>query len=383
MAIKKYIHGDKTYWKVYLNFRSSIDPTIRRQKKIKWIETESAAKSLEKKLIRELSAEIALREKKGMTWDQVVCAWRHEVETNRQRFSQTQATILDYVRLMQKWTKTWTKKPACEITRADAREVMRNLELEGRSRWSQEKFKTAVNTIFQWGIEEGFIRGITQSPVYGLKVTAPKAEKVPEVLTLTDMRKLLWEAKQIQHPWYPIWAMALLTGMRNGELHALLWSDVDLENRMISVNKSYQTKGKYIKSTKSGDWRTIPISDELNGLLIELKRSSNGREKVLPRFGDWNKGRQAEVLRQFCRGIGIQPVRFHALRACFATQLLAHDIAPARVMKICGWKDLKTMQHYIRVAGIDESGATQVLKVLPNDAAVMDQIVSILKRKKE
>jgi hypothetical protein len=25
-------------------------------------------------------------------------------------------------------------------------------------------------------------------------------------------------------------------------------------------------------------------------------------------------------------------------------------------MKICGWKDLKTMQRYIRLAGIDEAG---------------------------
>jgi hypothetical protein len=35
-------------------------------------------------------------------------------------------------------------------------------------------------------------------------------------------------------------------------------------------------------------------------------------------------------------------------------------------MKICGWKDLKTMQRYIRLAGIEIDGATEVLKVLPS-----------------
>lgn len=66
------------------------------------------------------------------------------------------------------------------------------------------------------------------------------------------------------------------------------------------------------------------------------------------------------------------------LRACFATQLISTGSPPAIVMKICGWKDLKTMQRYIRLAGIDESGATEGLKFLPTtDAAMMEKVVSL------
>ena len=35
------------------------------------------------------------------------------------------------------------------------------------------------------------------------------------------------------------------------------------------------------------------------------------------------------------------------------------------VQKICGWRDLKTMQRYIRMAGIEIEGATESLRVLP------------------
>jgi hypothetical protein len=35
-------------------------------------------------------------------------------------------------------------------------------------------------------------------------------------------------------------------------------------------------------------------------------------------------------------------------------------------MKICGWKDLETMARYIRLAGIDEKGATASLQILPD-----------------
>jgi len=83
-----------------------------------------------------------------------------------------------------------------------------------------------------------------------------------------------------------------------------------------------------------------------------------------------------ERRREFCEGIGMTSVKFHALRACFATQLLRDSIAPIVVMKICGWKDLKTMQKYIRLAGIEIEGATEKLKILP-PKDVMGRVVQL------
>jgi integrase len=169
----------------------------------------------------------------------------------------------------------------------------------------------------------------------------------------------------------------LLHPTRNGELYALLWSDVDFDNRKMTVSKSYNPRTRSIKSTKSGKWRTIPISPELMTLVVKLKTESGDRPEVLPRLTGWRESRQAKVLRQFCKGVGLRSIRFHALRACFATQLLANDVAPARVMKVCGWADLKTMQHYVRLAGVDERGATDSLKLLPSDEACMGEVVRI------
>ncbi len=81
-------------------------------------------------------------------------------------------------------------------------------------------------------------------------------------------------------------------------------------------------------------------------------------------------------LRQFCEGIGLNSIKFHTLRACFATQLLRDSVVLIVVMKICGLKDLKTMQKYIRLAGIEIEGATENLKILlPKD--VMGRIVQL------
>ncbi|NUM89022.1 MAG: hypothetical protein HUU37_07445 [Bdellovibrionales bacterium] len=46
------------------------------------------------------------------------------------------------------------------------------------------------------------------------------------------------------------------------------------------------------------------------------------------------------------------------------------------VMKICGWNDLKTMQRYVRLAGIEIEGATDSLKILPPDQ-VMGRVVEL------
>ena len=64
---------------------------------------------------------------------------------------------------------------------------------------------------------------------------------------------------------------ALLTGMRSGEIQALVWSDIDLDSRRITVSKSFDCRMKTVKSTKAGYWHTVPISDELFQLLSELK----------------------------------------------------------------------------------------------------------------
>ncbi len=93
-------------------------------------------------------------------------------------------------------------------------------------------------------------------------------------------------------------------------------------------------------------------------LLRELQIEAGSRPYVLHHNHLWTRGYQAEELRKFCVGIGVPSIRFHALRACFATQLIQNGVAPIMVQKICGWKDLKTMQRYIRMSGIEIEGAT-------------------------
>ena len=72
------------------------------------------------------------------------------------------------------------------------------------------------------------------------------------------------------------------------------------------------------------------------------------------------------MLRQYLKDLGIESdVVFHSLRACFATHLLASGVDQATVMKIGGWREIKTFQIYVRLAGVEVKGATNALDVMP------------------
>lgn len=380
MAIRSYMENGKTLWSVYINVRSTKDSNIRLQGRKKGIENEQTARLEEKKLLKKLMSQLAERDGKGILWSSVVDQWEEFlIRCESERYVAT--TIKDYVAALHLWTKDWFNIPANAITKGDVRDVFDRMDQAGRTRNHQGNLRNIINMVFKWAIEERIVKDIYENPVTGVKIWRAKYEPVPDIFTLDQIRTLLKAAKSHEHPWYPVWAMALLTGMRNGELYALTWSDIDLVDRKITVSKSYNTRMKSVKSTKAGYWRTVPISDELYILLNELKPKTGASEHVLPHPSSWSKGGQAMVLKAFCIGIGLPSIKFHALRACFATQLLAHDVSPARVMKICGWKDLKTMQYYIRLAGVDEKGATNVLRIMDSDQDTVKMAETLFKTK--
>ncbi|MFN7903948.1 MAG: tyrosine-type recombinase/integrase [Pseudobdellovibrionaceae bacterium] len=96
-------------------------------------------------------------------------------------------------------------------------------------------------------------------------------------------------------------------------------------------------------------------------IVPELKLKNYDSHFVLPRSRNWDKGEQARILRMFLQGVGLPQVRFHDLRATWATIMLSKGIEPIKVMSMGGWKSLKTMQIYIRKAGVNIKGITNSL----------------------
>lgn len=141
---------------------------------------------------------------------------------------------------------------------------------------------------------------------------------------------------------------------------------------------------KVVGPSKGRYWRTIPINSSLRNLILDLKQNLNlvNSGFVLPRSKDWDDGDQAVPIKAFLKSIKVKPVKFHALRACFATQMLANGVSAPIVMEIGGWKKSATMDIYLRLAGVDTKGATDSLNFVPEDISFGDNVVSIFEKGK-
>ena len=396
MSVFSYQQDGKTFWKVYLDFRSRKDRRIRIQKRIKGLASEAEAKSLEKRLIREITEQLAGMDGKGLKWGDVIERWvRYQELYPSKRYART--TIEDYSSLLRNWTRLWLQRFAADLNRGDGRDIIRFAEESGKGAAFRKHLKNTINLVYRWGIEERLICGAQDTPVHGLDIERDRAEKVPEILSIVEIRDLLQKAKEQQHPWYPIWVTAVYTGCRSGELQAFKRSDVEIASRqdalaqekvapelrrygLIRIRRNWNARLKEVGPTKAGYWRSVPISSDFYWFLVnELKvEEKKPDEPLLPPFSDWRLGMQAIILRGFCQANSIPSIKFHTLRACFATQLIASGIPATVVMKIAGWKDMKTMQRYVRLAGIDEGNATERLKFIPTEQAVMEKVVNLL-----
>lgn len=114
------------------------------------------------------------------------------------------------------------------------------------------------------------------------------------------------------------------TGMREGELLALSPADIDLDNKIISINRTYQRiEGKDVftspKTRKSK--RKIPIPDflcqELSGY-IQSRYMLDADERLFP----VTKSYLSHEMIRGCKNTGVKKIRIHDIRHSHASLLI-------------------------------------------------------------
>jgi integrase len=155
-------------------------------------------------------------------------------------------------------------------------------------------------------------------------------------------------------------ALALYTGLRPGELRALIWADVDLAARTISVSKAWdpQTKSAKPPKTAAGQ-RVIPILDPLLPLLEALEGDPD--ELVLGSFNA-SEDHMATSFRTYLAAAGIdrprltadnpteEAIDFRSLRDTHATWLSLGGVSDKVIQRRMGHASPLTTDRYIKAA---------------------------------
>jgi integrase len=325
--------------------------------------------------VREKLKEILLSRKENPMnplWPQAVMEMIQEMKDD---FYQP-TTILNYESSLRKHTfDVWGDKTVQEISTLDIKLLFKEKD------WGKHQRKNMVKHIkrvFSFCVEQEYL---TRNPMPKIRVKAPV--KLKSFLNEAELKKLIFESKIRRSPWAPIYEFASHTGMRDAELRGLEKNCVDMNNDLIYVLKT-QASGKegqdakgnaFFKPTKSRVDRVIPISPPLKELLKELMLTESNF--VLPRLKAWMQGEQSKQLKAFLREIDLPEIRFHDLRASWCTLMLSKGVPAVYVMQIGGWKEMKTMDRYIRMAGVEVKGKTDCLEclrvnTLPADVLKLD-----------
>ena len=180
--------------------------------------------------------------------------------------------------------------------------------------------------------------------------------------------------------------------MRTGEVFALTWDDIDLDNRIIKINKTVYSKDQeekgrwYLGTTKTmGSQRDVYICDTLYNILLDYKNTQDNYKKqyakkykryvleeVKNKYGKLveykiveSNSRHNKVDMVFTRKDGIYSgtdiikypfkiihhelgikCRFYDLRGSFATISLRNGCEIKDIAEVLGHKRIETTQKY-------------------------------------
>ena len=207
-------------------------------------------------------------------------------------------------------------------------------------------------------------------------VRPPRSDRT-EMKTLTEdeVRRLL--ATTVGMRDYGLWALLVTTGLRLGEALALRWSDVDLEERRISVKRAVQRQRGaglvFVEPKSARSRRIVPIPPETVKLLEDQRRSNRQDRR---KAGDqWDEqdlvfpnpaghprdtSYRSVSFHAALKRAGLPHVRLHDLRHTAATHLLTKRVHPKIVQDLLGHSTiaitLDTYSHVMPPLATEASG---------------------------
>ena len=208
--------------------------------------------------------------------------------------------------------------------------VQRYEHIELKDKGLSNRFIRGVHGVLNSALEQAVKEWlITANPAEGCKL--PKIEKKEmKVLLPEQIGAYLQEANK--RGLLPAYYLELTSGLRRGELLALLWTDLDVENMTISVTKQVNRINGQLKVSQpktSNSIRTIPIPKQAVDLLIleHEKHPDNPYMFPSPKTGTmYDPDSFRHTHEKILAAAGIEHIRFHDLRHTFATLSLQNGV---------------------------------------------------------
>jgi integrase len=161
--------------------------------------------------------------------------------------------------------------PLKTVTTLDIQKIIAKMKERNLSSYTMKQVRKVLNLAFGRALKEKYI---DESPVKDIEIPAIQ-QKPRKTLKIDELRIALNYLKKSR--WYWPFLFMLVTGLRRGELLALRWSDINEENKLITVEDNLTDQG--IGTTKSNKVHYVSLSGIAQNCLKhfaeKLKREGN------------------------------------------------------------------------------------------------------------
>lgn len=227
--------------------------------------------------------------------------------------------------------------------------VLEKLE-QGLSLRTVKDMMVVLNMILRYAVKHGYM-----SP-FDMDIKFPHNQKVKEleVFDVEQQKSIIRYVRSCFSFKNLGIYICLCTGLRIGEICALVWDDIDTKHGVVRVSKTIQRlyiadgDDKYTKliidSPKSmNSIREVPIPKDLLNLISSLMKTANGHSYVLTNSAHPIEPRAyRNYYNALIRELGLPPLKFHSLRHTFATRCIECKCDYKTVSMLMGHSNIST-----------------------------------------
>jgi integrase len=241
------------------------------------------------------------------------------------------------------------KLQAHEVTEAIidslAAKLHKKPKLRGEGTLGPKTVKNVLQTLrkaLRWAKKRGWVDDVPE-------IEMPRLDE-EEIRFLSDPElEALLEASAAEPQWYAAELLASDAGLRQGELRALQWTDINGVTGKIRVSRSrWRNEDGTPKSRKP---RSVPMTARLATALKAIEKTSKLRGPyVLSRREDggaYGAEYMTEAMGRLSRKAKLTDVGWHTLRHTFCTRLAMRNVPPRVIQEWAGHASIATTMRYM------------------------------------
>ena len=307
---------------------------------------------------RKKEVELGIIQSKDVTLDSLMHKWIYEIkkydDIKPSTFESYEGTYRNYVK-----NSDIANLKLFNIKSIILQEHYNKLSKNGFSSSKIKKLNKLLYQFFKYTIKEGYIN---RNPAEN--ITIPKLEKEnikkdEEIEYYTEkevkqIKKALTKNKELEL----LLLFALGTGLRQGELLALRYSDIDYEKMQLHVNRTTKTsyvfnednkkerKQMFLEPKTKNSKRIVDIPSNIFNRL----EKKNTDELIFTDNGKvWDARKLYRHWLYFLKENKLPIKKFHALRHTYATLLLSKGVELITVSKLLGHSSVQITEIYSHV----------------------------------